>query len=569
MGSAWHRWPCFGNFLAVAASDVGVRARHWLLRELPTEVARGFRPRLSDRVDSSAQVIELSTSGARAVRRIGQGLYMEHTIARGSDAWAHVAADLLLKPAARTHTVQFYEGERFLVHTIARYLGAGLAAHERVLAILTPEHSRAVVARLEANGCNVRAALQNGSLVLRDARQTLSQFMVGGLLDRPLFDAQLARTLSELESAGRPGAGIRAYGEMVNLLACDGNVAAAVQLEELWNDASSRHSFALLCAYSIEHFQSGSARDQFAEVVARHSHVLPTEEFCELDDDAASLREISLLQQRAREVDYERRQRKALEQALSQAEAAKALFEDELRAAFWREREARSRVEASHAFKEVFLGMLGHDLRGPLDTILTTLRGVLTQPELEQELRRKLFRVLSSSERMQRMVQQILDATRARLSAGIPLRLDANDLVPLIRDAVSDLRAAHHGREIELSLPENCCARIDPERFAQVLANLLNNAIVHGDPRRPICVSAQVSDAMLSVAVQNFGAIDPQTLALLFDPWKRGVKPQAHSAGLGLGLYISQHLVRAHGGNITVESSASSGTRFEIRLPCP
>jgi signal transduction histidine kinase len=217
----------------------------------------------------------------------------------------------------------------------------------------------------------------------------------------------------------------------------------------------------------------------------------------------------------------------------------------------------------------VFLGMLGRDLLNPLSTILSTLRATLMQPELEEELRRRLARVLSSSERMQRMVDQILDATRARLSAGIPVRLDANDLAPLMRETVADLRAAHHGRAIELNLPASCCARIDAERFAQVLLTLLNNAIAHGDPKRAIRVSAQQAEGMLCAAVHNFGVIDPQVLPLLFDPWKRGVMPQPRSFGLGLGLYISQHVVRAHGGNIAVESSEADGTRFEIRLPCP
>ena len=493
---------------------------------------------------------------------------MEHTIAQRGDAWAHIAADLLRKPPPRSHTVQFYEGERFLVDTLARYFQAGLEAQERVLAILTAEHRREVIARVEALGCDAQGAQQSGMLVLRDARETLSLFMLGDVLDLALFHALLARTLSEL-TADCPATNIRAYGEMVDLLVQDGKLSAAIQLEELWNDASARHGFVLLCTYSIDNFQSSAAREQFADVVARHSHVLPTEEFCELDDRAASLREISLLQQRARRVDYERRERKELEQSLSQAQVGKALFEEELRAALWREREARGRVEASHAFKEVFLGMLGHDLRNPLNTILTTLRLALMQPELGDELRRRLSRVLSSSERMQRMVEQILDATRARLSAGIPVRLDANDLVPLIRNTVADLRAAHHGRDIRLSTPADCCARIDPERFSQVLANLLNNAIVHGDPKRPICVSAEAADGTLSVAVHNYGLIEPRVMSLLFDPWKRGVAPQGRSAGLGLGLYISQHVVRAHGGNIGVESSESGGTRFEIRLPCP
>ncbi|HKU39722.1 MAG TPA: ATP-binding protein [Polyangiales bacterium] len=508
---------------------------------------------------------------------------MQKLIATSGDASGHIAADFLQRPAPRSHTVQFYEGERFLIDTLALYVGAGLRAGECVLAIITRAHSRALYARLEASGCSVQAALHSGTLVVHDAQHMLSQFMLGGMIDPGLFREQVARTLAglhrpgsvppprEVGSSPRGWPRVRAYGEMVDLLAREGNISAAIELEALWNDTCARHGFALLCTYAIDNFQGGEDHARFADVCARHSHVLPTEEFCELHDRAATLREISVLQQRARLAEHERRERKQLAAALLQVQSQKTLFEDELRAALWRERESRGRAESSQAFKEVFLGMLGHDLRNPLNTILTTLRVTLMQPELETELRRRLSRVLSSGERMSRMVEQILDATRARLSAGIPVRLsDGADLVPLIRETVAELRAAYPARDVELQLPATCVARIDPDRFEQVLSNLLGNAFAHGDPERRVRISVEIADETICVAVHNYGhTIEPEVARQLFDPWHRGPKPLVRSAGLGLGLYISQHVVRAHGGNITVESSASGGTRFEIRLPCP
>jgi hypothetical protein len=107
---------------------------------------------------------------------------------------------------------------------------------------------------------------------------------------------------------------------------------------------------------------------------------------------------------------------------------------------------------------------------------------------------------------------------------------------------------------------------VDGDRFEQVISNLLGNAVAHGD-ERPIRVSIRARGGHARIVVHNYGkAIAPAFMPMLFDPFQRE-RPEARSEGLGLGLYISERIVAAHGGTIDVESTAESGTRFEVTVP--
>jgi signal transduction histidine kinase len=491
----------------------------------------------------------------------------------------HVGSEYLLQPIERSHTVQFYDGEAFLIEAVCKFVGAGLQTDERVLVIATRERLRAVDARLNSLGFDAGDATARGRLMTIDAQQMLSQFMAGDLPDEDLFNQQLARTLDAFDAA-QPREStvevktfgptrVRVYGEMVDALARAGNVRGAIALEQLWSEVGRRYGFTVLCAYNLSSFQRAGDAVHFAGVCELHSHVLPTESFACCPDRVERLREVCRLQQSARALEHEVAHRLELEDAVRSALSDRSRIEDELVATVKREREARARADASQAFKEVFLGMLGHDLRNPLNTILTTARLMLMRRELEAETAKRIVRLVSSGERMQRMIEQILDATHTRLSAGIVVQLgDPCDLVPLVRQVTSEMRAANTNHSIELDAPAPCLARINTARMEQVLANILGNAIAHGDPARGIRVSALVRDGTVCVTVHNYGVpIDPENQAMLFEPFKRGGKPQGRSSGLGLGLYISQHVVRAHGGNIAVDSSEGGGTQFEIRLP--
>jgi signal transduction histidine kinase len=471
--------------------------------------------------------------------------------------------------------VQFYEDDAALSETVADYLAAGMRAGDRLIVIATAAHRSAFESRLRRHHVDPdspRESLREPCWL--DADETLASFMIDGMPDPQLFAIALARALGgdrpRLVEPSRTR--VRAYGEMVDLLWQRGNGAAAIRLEALWTAAARRHGFALLCAYHMDNFGGEADSSGFLDVCRSHDHVIasgvvgrPSRD----DDDDAHQREIALLQQRARALEGEIQRRKELESTLLSALAERARVEQELRASIEREREARQRAEASDAFKQMFLGMLGHDLRNPLSTILTTARMMTLRRELAPESHKRIERVISSAERMRRMIEQILDVTRARLAAGIPVRLgDKLDLIARVLKIVDEVRSAHPGRVIVFEPESPCRARVDGDRFEQVVSNLLGNAITHGDPRRPITVCMTRDARAIRIGVHNHGpAIDPAFLPLLFDPFERGGNPLGHSDGLGLGLYISKCIIEAHGGTIEVESKAKSGTRFEVTVP--
>jgi signal transduction histidine kinase len=500
----------------------------------------------------------------RRPNRPGDQLMSSNILAFPGGASGHVGAAFLKDPPEHSHAVQFYDDDQFLFETVGRFLAAGLQTGDRLVVIATEPHRAGIAAHLEPY--NSQAAIASGQLVLLDARQTLSKFMVGDLPDPDLFRDVLSRVIMQLRETG--AGRVRAYGEMVDLLWRDGNSRAAIRLEELWNDAGKEHAFSLLCAYMMNNFFKQGDAEKFMAVCRNHSHVMPTESFTQLEDPHARLREISLLQQRARSLETELVYRKELEDALRDALRERGRAEDELRACIKREQEARTRAEASDAFKEMFLGILGHDLRNPLNTIMTTVDLMILRGDLSEEICKRLGRVSVSGIRMKRMIEQLLDMTRARLGQGFPIEPREQDVLPLVSKIVEEVQATHPARTIDVRADAACRARVDGDRFEQVVSNLLGNAVAHGDAARPITITLGRRDNLLSVCVHNHGpAIPPALQDQLFDPFTRGKQTHRSSDGLGLGLYISDRIVAAHGGKIEVRSAVETGTELEILLP--
>lgn len=245
-----------------------------------------------------------------------------------------------------------------------------------------------------------------------------------------------------------------------------------------------------------------------------------------------------------------------------------------------RESDARLRAEqgllreAREAqVRELFLGVLGHDLRNPLQAILMTSRMLLgrERPGDEAE-QRALERIVSSTLRASRMVSQLLDMTRARVGEGLSIQHAAVDVALLTRDAVGELRAAHPERAIEVDVDEGdelLRVQGDPDRLAQVLGNLGSNAVVHGNPGQPVRFRAHRRNGEVVVEVWNAGPPIPSDgVPFLFDPFAR-----THSArggkreGLGLGLYISDQIARAHGGRLELVENDAHGVTFALSLP--
>ncbi len=472
----------------------------------------------------------------------------------------HLGAQLLEQAPAGSHLVQFYDDDSFLFETVARFLAAGVAAGDRMLVIATPEHASGI---REALSCAlVPGALDATRVIFFDARDLLGEFMRGGMPDPVLFRQAGARLLAS--APPQPGARLRAFGEMVNLLWHDGQPRAAVRLEELWNDLARENDFSLLCAYTMAHFYREGDSEHFIQVCGAHSHVLPAESFARIESLDSALRELCVLDQRSRLLESEIHSRQEIEHALRDAVEQRARSQADLNESLRREALARTRAEQSEQFKEVFVSALGHDLRNPLNTILTTTRLMALRGELGVDTDKRLQRVIASGVRMERMVEQILDLTRDRLASGISVnRTGPLDLAPLVAKVVEGIQIAHPNQAVETRLT-HCFASVDAERFEQVASNLIDNAATHGDADAPIEVTLAERGRLVVLSVRNYGpAIDQQSLTLLFDPFRRARRPVGRSAGLGLGLYISARIVEAHGGEIRVESSEGAGTLFE------
>jgi len=219
-------------------------------------------------------------------------------------------------------------------------------------------------------------------------------------------------------------------------------------------------------------------------------------------------------------------------------------------------------------FNEMFTGILGHDLRNPLGAILTAAQ-LAQNRDADERLSKPLSRILSSGARMAKMIDQLLDFTRVRVGGGMPLRPTPLHLGGVLRQVIDELETGHPGARIELEIAgEDDGGSWDGDRLSQVFSNLVANAIEHGEPERGVRVRLDLNaNDAVEVHVHNHGAIAEGLLGAIFEPLTGSKKKRDKSQGLGLGLYISCEIVKAHHGHIDVSSSPELGTSFCIRLP--
>lgn len=226
---------------------------------------------------------------------------------------------------------------------------------------------------------------------------------------------------------------------------------------------------------------------------------------------------------------------------------------------------------SAEEFREQFIGMLGHDLRNPLNALSMSAQQLQRRGGLDERQSNLTGRILTSAERMDRMIRQLLDFARARLGGGIPVLRAPCDLFDVVRRSVDELRASHPARLVQLEVQGDGQGDWDADRLEQAVGNLLANALKYSPPDSPVTVHAEGDAQGAVLRVHNLGApIPPEELPHVFSAWRRGRKsrPEGGSAGgLGLGLYITSQIVRGHGGAVDVTSSADGGTTFTVRLP--
>jgi PAS domain S-box-containing protein len=229
-----------------------------------------------------------------------------------------------------SHVVQFYDSDEFLGARVVSFLRVGVRQGEPVVLITTPDHCSLFTGQLSGSGIDVDAACRNGRLTLLDARDTLAKFMIGGMPDWHRFKTVVGGVI-ERALAASSAPRVRTYGEMVDVLWRDGNPKAAIRLEEFWNDLSAIHSFSLLCAYRMGNFYKEADSANFQHICQTHTHVVPAESYPDTGEEGVRLREVSMLQQRAKALETEISHRKELEEALRNALRDLRSSEDALR----------------------------------------------------------------------------------------------------------------------------------------------------------------------------------------------------------------------------------------------
>jgi phosphoserine phosphatase RsbU/P len=226
-------------------------------------------------------------------------------------------------------------------------------------------------------------------------------------------------------------------------------------------------------------------------------------------------------------------------------------------------------IDRATQYSDRFIAILGHDLRNPLNAISGCASLLQEGAQSEERHARSISLILRSCQRIDRLVNDLLDFARSRLGGPLPLTKTSTDLGEICRSVLDEVKAAHPDRVIELERIGDLNGEWDKERLAQLISNLAANAIEHGSGER-VRIVAHDQEARVVLEINNRGEpIAPELLSSIFDPLVHGRRDTSDepSRGLGLGLFIAREIVTAHEGTIEVTSSASDGTTFTVSLP--
>ncbi len=229
-------------------------------------------------------------------------------------------------------------------------------------------------------------------------------------------------------------------------------------------------------------------------------------------------------------------------------------------------RELHERTETLR-LNEMFTALLAHDLRNPLSAIITSAQMLQRRPR-DAQTDQVASRIVASGRRMARMIEDMLDLARTRLGSGLVLKRESTDLRGPLERVVREHQVANPERRIESAYVGQFEGLWDTGRLAQVASNLIGNALTHGEADEPVYVALDGNDGdVVRFSVTNSGHIPEETRRHLFNPFHTVPRTAQSREGLGLGLYIVQEIVKAHEGNVELQTGVDSVTVFEVQLP--
>jgi signal transduction histidine kinase len=221
-------------------------------------------------------------------------------------------------------------------------------------------------------------------------------------------------------------------------------------------------------------------------------------------------------------------------------------------------------LQQAQRMSDLFIGVLGHDLRNPLGSVVASAALLEQRPNEAHDVQRKARTILASSRRMERLIQQLLDFALARVKGAIPVQPAATDLGKIARQVVMELDAATEGR-VQLLVHGDLSGNWDADRLMQVVSNLVGNALEHGTEGSLVTLRIDGDNsAEMLIEVHNWGVVPEKLRGSIFSPFK---PRERTSRGLGLGLYIVEQIVRAHGGSVRLSSDTEHGTLVRVLLP--
>jgi PAS domain S-box-containing protein len=220
-------------------------------------------------------------------------------------------------------------------------------------------------------------------------------------------------------------------------------------------------------------------------------------------------------------------------------------------------------------FRRNLLGIVGHDLRNPLSAISGFAHVLRRAGGLDERQLRTVARIDECAQKATRIAHDLVDLTRAESARGIRIEPRAARIDELCSAVVAEAESALAGPQARVTGRGDPAVRCDPERVSQALANLVVNALKHGAPGAPVTVEWDgTAEGTIAVRVHNFGTPIPASVRThLFEPFRQGAETGARASGIGLGLFITHEIARAHGGSIEVRSTEEEGTTFTLRLP--
>lgn len=227
-------------------------------------------------------------------------------------------------------------------------------------------------------------------------------------------------------------------------------------------------------------------------------------------------------------------------------------------------------ARADHT-RELFLAVLGHDLRAPLSTLSMAGQLLISEQTPAEQVAPIGVRVERAARTMSSMVEDLIGYTRTQLGGGMPTLLRATDLRDVCAQAVEDAGATHPGIEFHVELTGDLCGEFDAVRLHQLLTNLLINAAQYGGRTAPVVLCARSDGQVVTLEVTNRGkVILPESLQSIFRPLVQlpaEDEDERPRTSLGLGLFIAREIAHAHGGTIEVSSTEERGTTFTVKLP--